>query len=211
MKIAVIMLAAGNSRRFGANKLLCQVEGQPLYKRTSRELIKAGLLLKKRNPHLELVFTAVVQHGKMAEALLDEGIRVVYNPHPEEGISSSLKIGLLANKDVDACLFCVADQPMLSAETVARLLETFESGEKGIGYVSFEGRPGNPSVFSRKYFDELLELTGDVGGKRVIAAHREESFCVEAGSVLELEDMDTKEQYERLVGDSGTEQLQIFM
>ena len=149
MKIAVIMLAAGNSRRFGADKLLCQVEGQPLYRRTIRELIKAGEILKKKNPCPELVFTAVVQHGKMADALLDEDIHVVYNPHPEKGISSSLKIGLLADKDADACVFCVADQPMLSAKTVARLLETFESGEKGIGYVSFEGRPGSPSVFSK--------------------------------------------------------------
>lgn len=201
MKIAVVMLAAGNSRRFGANKLLCQVEGNPLYIRTMRKLIKAGQILKKKKPYLELTFTAVVQYGKMAEVLLDEGIQVVYNPHPEEGISSSLKIGLLADRDADACAFCVADQPMLSAETVARLLDTFESGEKGIGYVAFKGRPGSPSVFSKKYFYELLALTGDVGGKRVIAAHEEDSFCVEAGSVLELEDMDTKEQYKRLVGD----------
>lgn len=201
MKIAVVMLAAGNSRRFGANKLFCRVEGQPLFIRTIRELVKAGKLLKKKKPYMELTFTAVVQYGEMAELLLDEGIHVVYNPHPEEGISSSLKIGLLADRDADACAFCVADQPMLRAETVAGLLDTYESGEKGIGYVIFEGRPGSPSVFSKKYFDELLDLTGDVGGKRVIAAHREDSFCVEAESVLELEDMDTKEQYERLIGE----------
>ena len=147
MKITVVMLAAGNSRRFGANKLLCQVEGLPLYMRTIRELVKAGRLLKKKKPDIELNYTAVVQYGKMAEMFLDEGIHVVYNPHPEEGISSSLKIGLLADREADACVFCVADQPLLKAETVARLLETFESGEKGIGFVTFEGRPGSPSVF----------------------------------------------------------------
>ena len=70
------------------------------------------------------------------------GIKTVLNPHPEEGISSSMKLGLLP--EADACLFMVADQPWLSADTLEGLICSFLGSEKGMASVSRNGEPGNP-------------------------------------------------------------------
>ncbi len=72
---------------------------------------------------------------------------------------------------MDACLFTVADQPWLR-ETVFGLVDVFLRDGKGIACVEYDGKTGNPCVFSKRYYGELMKLSGDVGGKRVVVAHR---------------------------------------
>ena len=153
MKIALIMLAAGNSRRFGSNKLLYEIEGKPMYRHILEKLmivaewleeteciekVESGEHLEKQNEegykeeHIECNkviaplgeikgklfkqrecykrITVVTQYEEIEQAARSMGVNVYINPHPDEGISSSLKIGLKANLDVDACLFTVSDQ-----------------------------------------------------------------------------------------------------
>lgn len=183
MRIAVIMLAAGSSRRFGSNKLLYGIEGQPMYAHTLEML--TGL------PQTEVTVVTRQEYRQIAEAAQKAGARVLYNPKPEEGIASSMKIGLQANLQADACLFAVSDQPWMRKETVERLIRIFQRSGKGMASVSFHGRTGNPCIFSRKYYAELLTLEGDKGGKRVMDAHREDTvfLCVE--NEQELADIDS--------------------
>lgn len=191
MEYAMILLAAGRSLRFGSDKLLYPVEGIPMYRRAlgCLEAVKrsggTGPLLG-----LSLSITVVTRQGEIAEAAAKAGAGVLINPHPEEGISSSLKLGLGANLHRDACLFAVADQPWLTPETVGRLLALFTGSEKGIACVSHGERTGNPCIFSRKYYPELLRLTGDTGGKRVLSSHREDLAVLQTEE-RELTDMDT--------------------
>lgn len=208
MKIAMIMLAAGNSRRFGSNKLLYEIDGIPMYQRILTELkrVKHNLdnIRESRseqrlsNPLIEdkteITLTVVTQYREIGEYAKNQGAEVLYNPHPEQGISSSLKIGLKANRDTaDACLFCVSDQPWLTAETLCGLIDTFltagRTSKKGIACLSHDGKLGNP-VFFRVYYDELLALEGDKGGKRVINAHLEDTEIYTISDKRELEDMD---------------------
>ena len=142
-----------------------------------------------------VVLTAVTQYDEVAEDAGTKGARVLYNPHPDEGISSSLKIGLKANLDADACLFAVADQPWLGKETPQRLIRLFTESGKGIACVSSEGKLGNPCIFSRKYYPELLALTGDTGGKHVISAHREDTAILELEDPGELVDVDRRDEF----------------
>ena len=136
MRIALIMLAAGNSRRFGGNKLLYEIDGNPMYryilerliavagaggqgKEVSSCVLETGSL---KNIKQEMTVTVVTQYEEIEEEARALGVPVYINPHPDEGISSSLKIGLKANLDADACLFTVSDQPWLTAGTIRQLI-----------------------------------------------------------------------------------------
>ena len=120
------------------------------------------------------------------------GVNVYINPHPDEGISSSLKIGLKANLDVDACLFTVSDQPWLTIATIRQLITLLKTSGKGIACVSCEGKLGNPCIFTQKYYDFLLSINGDKGGKAVITAHRDDTAVLKVNDVKELTDVDVK-------------------
>ena len=119
-----------------------------------------------------------------------KGIQVLYNPHPEDGISSSVKIGLNASLDADAVLFTVSDQPWLTSETICELIHVFLNTSKGIVCVSCQGKMGNPCIFDRKYYNELLSLEGDKGGKKVIMKHLDDTQVYEIEEGRELEDID---------------------
>ena len=233
MKIALIMLAAGNSRRFGRNKLLYEIEGKPMYRHILEKLlivaewleeteciekVECGEHLEKQNEegykeeHIECNkviaplgeikgklfkqrecykrITVVTQYEEIEQAARSLGVNVYINPHPDEGISSSLKIGLKANLDVDACLFTVSDQPWLTIATIRQLITLLKTSGKGIACVSCEGKLGNPCIFTKKYYDSLLSINGDKGGKAVITAHRDDTVVLKVNDVKELTDMD---------------------
>ena len=197
MKIAMIMLAAGNSRRFGANKLLYEVDGMPMYKHILGQLIQVKSQLEELNriytgnlPDIKCKIAVVTQYDTIAETVGEYGIQVLHNPHPEMGISSSLKIGLSTNLDADAVLFTVSDQPWLTCDTICKLIQTFLDSGKEIACISFQGKMGNPCIFSKKYYEDLLSLEGDKGGKRVIMKHLEDTCIYEVNDARELEDID---------------------
>lgn len=198
MKIAMIMLAAGNSRRFGANKLLYEVDGIPMYRHVLGQLIQVKRQLEEglnrtytgNLPDIKCRIAVVTQYDSIAETAVEQGIQVLYNPHPEKGISSSLKIGLNANLDADAVLFTVSDQPWLTCDTICKLIQTFLDSGKEIACISCQGKMGNPCIFSKKYYEELLSLEGDKGGKRVIMKHLKDTCIYEVNDARELEDID---------------------
>ena len=198
MKIALIMLAAGNSRRFGSNKLLYEIEGKPMYQHILERLLAVAEVknvYKKSLPSFrnhKVSVTVVTQYEEIRREALALGARVYDNPHPDEGISSSMKIGLKANLDADACLFTVSDQPWLTKKTILQLLRLLETSGKGIACVSCNGKLGNPCVFTRNYYDQLLSITGDRGGKSVIMANGEDTAVLQVDDRRELMDMDVR-------------------
>ena len=175
MKLGLIMLAAGNSRRFGSNKLLYTIEGEPMYRHILSELMRVRKALKEQKHTCEI--TVVTQYEEIAAEAEKCGAQVLYNLHPDEGISSSLKIGLSRNREMDACLFTVSDQPWLRGETILALLEVFLKEGKGIACVEYDGKLGNPCVFSERYYGELMGLEGEESG----CAESEGCGCDEGG------------------------------
>lgn len=188
MKLGLIMLAAGNSRRFGSNKLLYGIDGMPMYRHILLELVQTREVLKIQEHTCEI--TVVTQYDEIAQEARKLGAQVLYNLHPDEGISSSLKIGLRGNRDMDACLFTVADQPWLRGETILGLVRVFLREGKGIACVEYDGKLGNPCIFSKKYFEELMKLSGDVGGKRVVVSHRVDVAVMRVENGREMVDVD---------------------
>ena len=175
----VIILAAGEGRRFGSNKLLSKIDGKKMFEHCLNAV--SGLNCKK---------AVVTGYEEIAEYGGRNGFTVIYNKHPELGISESIRLGLEDMKDCRALMFTVCDQPGVTEDTFSRLLQAYAVSDKDLACMAHgEDKLGNPCLFGRKYYPELAELTGDVGGKRVIMKHRSELTVVNA-SEAELEDVD---------------------
>ena len=179
IRLAVILLAAGDSRRFGSNKLLHTMDdGRPMIA-----------------PVLDAVRTIdackriiVTQYDEVAD--LAAGFTVVRNDRPDLGISRSMQLGIEAAGDADAYLFCVCDQPGLGASTLESLIESYKKGTVGIVSLAWKGKMCNPKIFSSRYRGELMSLSGDTGGRQIIAGHERDLLLVEAQSEDEVRDID---------------------
>lgn len=185
LHIGCLVMAAGSSRRFGRDKLSAEVGGKTLLRR-ALEAVPAEEFQR---------VTVVTQHGG---ALASEfGFDAVCNDRPEEGLSRTVRLGTEAMADCDAILYQVADQPLLERDTVRRVVAAFRARPECIVGLSHDGVRGNPCVFPRRFFPELMALTGDNGGNAVILAHPECLLLVEAPAA-ELYDVDTAEALARL-------------
>ena len=183
-----VVMAAGSGVRFGGGKLLARFRGESLYRRTLELL-----------PGQALDAVAVVSGEPeilaAAEAL---GFLPVRNDRPEEGVSRTIRLGLEALGDCGAALFMVADQPLLTRETVARILSLgAEHPDRIVAPERPDGQLGNPCLFPAVFFPELRALEGDRGGRRVISAHPEALYAVPVPAE-ELTDTDRPEDLERL-------------
>lgn len=185
MKVCLIYLAAGNSRRFGSNKLLYELDGKPLYRHLLDRLIH---LCRGRQEWEVLVVT---QYPAIYDKLVREDIRAVLSSDSYQGVSYSIRAGLKAAKDAEACVFFVADQPYFKEKSAEAFLEAMEDQRAALGCVSYGEQKGNPVWFSRKYFSELSELEGDQGGRKVLKKYEEETIYFSVEEARELLDIDT--------------------
>ncbi len=175
----IIVLAAGEGRRFGSNKLVAEIDGRKMFEHCLEAAAGTGCR--------RLIVTGYEEIAEYAKKL---GFSVVYNRNPERGISESIRLGLAEMRDLKALMFTVCDQPGVTVDTFRRLLQAYAAGDKDLACMGHgEDMLGNPCLFGRKYYPELDALTGDVGGKRVIMKHRGELIVVNA-SDAELEDVD---------------------
>ena len=103
-----------------------------------------------------------------------------------------MQLGIKAAGDADAYMFCVCDQPFIRPETIRRLIDEYKKGTAGIVSLSWQGEMRNPKIFSSKYRHELLSLSGDTGGRQIIAKHADDLSLIEASSEAEVKDIDSQ-------------------
>jgi molybdenum cofactor cytidylyltransferase len=186
--IAALILAAGASTRMGANKLLIEGDdGRALVAGVADAAIEAGL-----NP-------VVVVTGHDADSvravLAGCPVRFVHNQQYKDGLASSLKTGIATLPDTtDGALICLGDMPDVTAQHMARIVAAFDP-EKGAAVCvpTRQGKRGNPVLFGRRYFAEMMTLSGDVGARGLIAAHKNFVIEVPMDDDAVLTDMDTAE------------------
>ena len=164
--ISAVLLAAGESRRMGAvNKLLLEIEGEPMLRRAARALAGSGVG--------EIV--AVLGHEHLAVGACLDGLRVrtVINPDYRAGQMSSVRAGVAALKSAaDGIMVCLADQPFLEAADIDALIEAFSERTTGSILVPMLGAArGNPVIFAACHREELLDGGMNFGCRRLIARH----------------------------------------
>ncbi len=184
-KIGCVIMASGLGKRFGGNKLMAEFHGKPM-------ILKA--LHASRSFSENRV--VVTRHADVATLCQAHGVSVVLHDLPHR--SDTIRLGLEALGDVDACVFLPADQPLLRPETVDLLVSRWETNQQSIVRPFCADTPGSPVVFPAWAIPQLRNLPEGKGGGWVMKQHPE---CVESVSIsdpYELMDADTPEALEIL-------------
>ena len=181
-----MLLAAGNGSRLGQPKALVELAGSTLAERGVALLGDGGA-----DP-------VIVVTGAVPVEI--PGVVAVHNPDWETGMGSSLATGLLAlsNGDAEAAVIALADQPLVGAESVRRLIGAFRSGA-AVAVAAYDGKPRNPVLIAREHWPAVLELAaGDTGARPFLRAHPELVALVECGDTGRPDDVDTAEDLARV-------------
>jgi len=182
MLSAVIILAAGLSRRFGdGDKLMAEVHGRPVIAHVL-ETVRAVEVCQR---------VVVTQAGSGVLALAD-GFEVAVNADPEAGMGLSIALGVQALRpDIEAAFVVLGDMPFVEASAFAALAAV----EGDIVVPVYEGRQGHPVLFRRACFEELSRLNGQAGARRLIDSGRYRVVTVEVEGTGGLVDLDTPEDF----------------
>jgi len=185
-RVAAIVLAAGRSTRMGGpNKLLAEIAGKPLVRLAAEQA-----LASKAEP---VIVVTGHQRERVQRTLAGLNVICVDNPDYAEGLSTSLKAGVLAlPENTDAAVVMLADMPQVDAALVDRLIGAFDP-ERGALIVvpTIEGKRGNPVLWSRRFFSDLMELQGDIGARHLIGRFPEAVIEVAVEGRAALTDVDT--------------------
>ena len=186
-KLGCVVLAAGNARRFGENKLASALRGRSLILR-ALEAIPA-----------ECFDTVVVvtQYPEIMRLAKEFHFAAICNQAPHLGLSHSIALGLTGLRDCDGAAFVVADQPLLRRDSVAALTQLWRTHPDKIAALGHNGVRGNPCLFPARLFGDLMALTGDRGGSSVIRCHEEDLILLDVPAE-ELTDVDTPQALEAL-------------
>jgi molybdenum cofactor cytidylyltransferase len=190
--IAALLLAAGASRRFGASKLLQDIDGKPVLRWSAEALVGA--------PVDEIVVVIPVDGDALRAALTGIEARFVASEQARLGMASSLAAGVgVLTKDVEAALVALADEPMSNRSALVAVVDRFRAGDVEIVAPSFRGVRGHPVLFGRSVFDELRALSGDHGARAVVdrAPRRRAIVDIDAPKPI---DVDTPDDLARLRG-----------
>jgi CTP:molybdopterin cytidylyltransferase MocA len=196
--VSAVLLAAGAGSRFGGGKLLAPYRGRPL--------IEASLSNLADAPVGETVVVVGDEAERLREVCSPYDVRVVENPAWAEGMSTSVRAGLRSlGPEARAAVVLLADQPLVGAGAVERLVAAFEAGAR-VAVATYGGRPRNPVLFSREVWPLLMkELSGDEGARPFLRRHPELVARVPCDGVGDPADVDTVEDLRRLERPRGRE------
>ncbi len=189
--IGVVILAAGSSSRLGQPKQLLEFQNKTLL----QHMIDTVMPFNFK--------PAVLVLGAQADQIKDatdfDDINVICNDQWPEGIASSIRLGvaesLKLNESIESILFLLSDQPFVTKELIEELIQQHVNENKTITACSYQQIVGVPVIFDKNFFPQLMELTGDVGAKKIILQNSQD-----VGTVAFKKgyfDIDTPEDYEQ--------------
>lgn len=202
--IAGVILAAGESARYGQPKQLLDWHGQPFIRAVAKTALEAGL-----SP---VVIVIGANAEKIQAAVQGLDVRIVFNEDWKSGQGSSIKAGIsilhphpqnkedgVKAKKVGGAVFLLADQPQITISILRALVEKHAERLHPIVAPMVMDRRANPVLFDRVTFQDLLSIEGDVGGRAIFHKHRVEYLPWHDDRLLL--DVDTPEMYQRLIDD----------
>ena len=192
---AGIILAAGMSLRFGQPKQLMRLGDKSLLEWVLDAALASRLA--------KVVLVLGHEHQKILQALETKTslprLQIVINPRYRQGQSRSLQAGLsTVHKAFDSVMFLLGDQPRLQPDTIDHLLESFWNSAKNICVPVCRGKRGNPTIFSRALYSELMALEGDIGARNIILENPEQVLSVEVEDPLAFVDLDSQADHAKL-------------
>ena len=189
--IHAVLLAAGRSERMGRNnKLLLNVDGIPLVRKSAINILNSNVT--------SMTVVTGFDENKIVNALSGLNVNFVKNINFREGLSSSLKAGLAnITPTPSAVIICLADMPKIQPEHINQLIENFDP-LKGweICIPTNNGKRGNPVLIGSRFFPYIFETSGDFGAKQVMKQHSDKIVDVEIGTSDINFDIDTQDEYE---------------
>jgi CTP:molybdopterin cytidylyltransferase MocA len=193
-RIGAVVLAAGASTRLGAPKQLLTHEGEPLVRRIAAAAVEAGA---------DPVVVVLGANATMIAPALSglASVTTVVNREWSNGLSSSLAAGLSAvfqDASCDAVLVTLADQPLIDAAALRRLMAAFDD-ERRIVASAYDDTIGVPALFAREHVEDLTRLTGDAGAGAWLRSRPNEVTCIPFGGAAF--DIDTSTDAARLIHD----------
>jgi molybdenum cofactor cytidylyltransferase len=157
---------------------------------------------------LVLGSSAEIIRQRIADSLI-HGPRVLVNPDYDQGMATSLQIGLSAlDENTVAALTVLADQPFIRAETFDQIIDQYRRSNAEIVIPTYRGFRGNPVLLDRSLFGEVMALQGDEGCRAIFQNHLSGIIKVEVADLGVLLDIDNKDEYERMrsFGQTGQEE-----
>lgn len=191
MQIAAIILAAGSSSRMGQPKQLLDWDGRSLVQVVAQQALAASV---------DAVYAVVgAASERVAAALANLPVKLVENKAYASGQASSLRAGIAAlPADVSAAVVLLGDQPFVSPSIIDAVVVAWQESQAPIVAPSYNGQRGNPVLFARAVFGELLEITGDQGARAILQANPGRIHLVAFTDARPLEDIDSPEDYQRM-------------
>lgn len=180
-----VIMASGLGKRFGGNKLMAEFGGQPMI---ARILAATDDIFDRR--------VVVTRHEAVAAYCRARNVEVVLHNLPNR--NDTVRLGLEAVGEVDGCMFCPGDQPLLKKETVEALINGWKRESDCIWRPSFEDQPGAPILFPKWAFSELLTLPEGKGGGFLARKYPERVRLHPVRDQFELVDVDTRETLREL-------------
>jgi molybdenum cofactor cytidylyltransferase len=192
---AGIILAAGESTRFGRPKQLLRLKDRCLIE----WVLDAALNSELSTIILVLGYAHHKIRQTLAEKLRHAKLQIEVNRHYQKGQSHSLQIGLSrVINTFPAVMFLLADQPLVDAATINCLLTKFWSAGKDICVPTFHGQKGAPSIFRKSLYPQIMKITGDIGARSIIGAHPDRVLEIEIKNPHFFLDIDTPEDLKRI-------------
>lgn len=181
-KISLVIYAAGLSTRFGKPKLIEEINGKKVIEILIEKVLKLPFYRK---------YIVVRENDELLKSVIPSGFTMLANPHPERGMSESIKIGMKAAfENSDGVMMLPGDQPLITVEHLRKVMNEFESSDRGIVATLCGNEIRNPAIFSIRYYDELMTLSGDSGGRKLFEKRRDDLISVEVHDCRMLEDLD---------------------
>ncbi len=187
-RVAAVVLAAGRSTRMGGpNKLLADIARRPLVRIAAEEA-----LASRAKP---VIVVTGHQREQVENALAGLPVELVHNPDFADGLGTSVRAGIAAvPADADGAIVCLGDMPQVDAGLIDRLIAAFDPDQGALVVMpTFEGRRGNPVLWSRRFFPDLTAIEGDVGARHLIGRYSEAVVEVPLEGKAALVDVDTPE------------------
>lgn len=189
MKIDAILMASGISKRFGKDKAFLPYKNTTFIENILNTLCMSNVSSVKAviNPKI---------YKFLSEKTLHDKIDLIKNESYLKGQSESIRLGVESCEGCDGFMFLSLDQPLLSVDTINKVLENFENGK--IIVPKYGEKNGLPTIFDQKFENELKNIKGDIGGRDIIKKHIKDVKFVKIENELEGLDIDTKEDFKKL-------------